>query len=265
MLTIPVYNAQGKELESLSLSNNIFGLKVNPALLHLVSTIFLGNERKGTAKVKTRAERRGGGRKPFKQKGTGSARAGTTRSPIWRKGGRVFGPTGEQNYHRDLPKKVRVKAFLMSLSAKAQSQQIIGLENLQLDSINTKNFVLMMKKLPSQRSTLLVLPAKDRNITLSARNIPNITTRTFENINTLDVLTHDYLLILSDAIPMIEKKWSEYSFKGVMTDEELEAVLKLNQDKAAAKAKKTATVEKKTKAKPAAKKATKPATKSSKA
>jgi len=276
MLTIPVYNTQGKELESLSLSKNIFGLKVKPSLLHLVSTIFLANERKGTAKVKTRAERRGGGRKPFKQKGSASARAGTTRSPIWRKGGRVFGPTGEQNYHRELPKKVRVKAFLMSLSAKAQAKRIVAMDSLKLDTINTKSFAEIISKLPVNRSTLLVLPAKDQNITLSSRNIPNVTTRTFDNINTLDVLTHEYILVLADAVPMIEKKWGEYSFKGIMTDDELSAALQKSESqtikaekpaKAAQPAKPTKepSAKKASKAKVAAKKGPKSSAKSSKA
>lgn len=225
MLTIPAYNSQGKELETLSLPKNIFGLKVSPALLHLVTTVFLGNERKGTAKVKTRAERRGGGRKPYRQKGTASARAGTTRSPIWRKGGRIFGPTGEQNYHRELPHKVRIKSLLMGLSAKAQSQQMVALESFKIDSISTKNLVEVLKKLPLQRSVLVILPAKDEKVILSARNIPTITTRTYDNINTLDVLTHDFVLILKDALPLMEKKWEDYSFKGILSDEEIQATL----------------------------------------
>mgnify|MGYP000325942353 CR=1 FL=1 len=225
MLTIPVYNSQGKELEALSLPKKIFGLKVNPALLHLVTTVFLGNERKGTAKVKTRAERRGGGRKPYRQKGTDSARAGTTRSPIWRKGGRIFGPTGEQNYHRELPHKVKVKSLLMGLSAKAQSQQMIALESFKLDSISTKNLVELFKKLPLQRSVLVIMPTKDEKVILSARNVPTVTTRTYDNINTLDILEHDFVLLLKDALPLIEKKWSDYSFKGVLSDEEMQVTI----------------------------------------
>lgn len=223
MITIPLYNSEGKKLEDLSLSSNVFGLKVEPALLHLVTTIFLGNQRKGTAKVKTRAERRGGGKKPFKQKGTGSARAGTTRSPIWRKGGRIFGPTGEQNYHRDLPKKVRVKSLLMSLSAKAQSSKMWGLDDLNIKEISTKAMSSMFKSLPTARSLLLVLPKKNEKLALSLRNLPQVTVRLYDNINTLDILNHDTLVVAKEALPLMEKKWSELSFKGVLSDEELTA------------------------------------------
>lgn len=261
MLTIPVYNSQGKELKNASLPNSIFGLKVNPALLHLVTTVFQGNERKGTAKVKTRAERRGGGRKPFKQKGTASARAGTTRSPIWRKGGRIFGPTGEQNYHRDLPTKVRVKSLLMSLSAKAQAQSIVGIESFDFKEVSTKSCAALLKLLPIQRKVLLVMPKKEKNIILSTRNIPTVTTRTYNNINTLDILTHDFILVMTEALPLIEKKWGEHTFKGVMTDEQLAASLgdKPVMTTKKVKAPKTAKKEKTpvAKAKPAVKKASK--------
>ncbi len=223
MITIPLYNSEGKKLEDLSLSSNVFGLKVEPALLHLVTTIFLGNQRKGTAKVKTRAERRGGGKKPFKQKGTSSARAGTTRSPIWRKGGRVFGPTGEQNYHRDLPKKVRVKSLLMGLSAKAQGGKMWGLDDLNVKEVSTKAMSSMFKNLPTARSILLVLPKKSEKLALSVRNLPQITVRLYDNINTLDILNHDTLVVAKDALPLMEKKWGELSFKGVLSDEELTA------------------------------------------
>ena len=273
MLTIPVYNSQGKELESLSLPKNIFGLKVSPTLLHLVSTVFLGNVRKGTAKVKTRAERRGGGRKPYKQKGTSNARSGTIRSPIWRKGGRVFGPTGEQNYHRELPHKVKVKALLMGLSAKAQSKHIVALQNVEMKAVSTKEFATVLKTLPVDRSVLFVLPAKDEKLILSARNIPTVTTRTYDNINTLDVLTHDYIVLLSETLPLMEKKWGEYSFKGILSDEELKASLEKNanlKEKSTEKkltSKKVKVAEKtSSKAKTTTKKASKPkATKSSKA
>ncbi|MBI4835775.1 MAG: 50S ribosomal protein L4 [Candidatus Abawacabacteria bacterium] len=250
MLNIPVYNSQGKELTSLALPKNIFGLKVNKSLLHLVTTIFLGNQRKGTAKVKTRSERRGGGKKPYGQKGTGNARAGTIRSPIWRKGGRVFGPTGEQNYHRDLPAKVRIKSLLMGLSAKAQSGHIIGLEDMGISSISTKAVVTLLKSLPVSRSILLVVPEKNKNVTLSTRNISTVTTRTYNNINTLDILSHDFILLITEALPLIEKKWGSYTFKGVMEDEELGAALAKAQTMKESQAEKK-TVKKSTKAKTA--------------
>lgn len=225
MITIPVYNSEGKKLEDVTLSSNIFGLKVQPALLHLVTTIFLGNQRKGTAKVKTRAERRGGGKKPYKQKGTGGARAGTTRSPIWRKGGRIFGPTGEQNYHRDLPNKVRVKSLLMGLSAKAQDGKIWAISDLDVKTVSTKDFAVMLTKLPAARSMLLVLPKKDQKLLLSVRNLPNVTVRLYDNINTLEVLRHDNIVFATESLPLVEKKWGETSFKGVLSDEELTATL----------------------------------------
>ncbi len=223
MITIPVYNSEGKKLEDISLSSNVFGLKVEPTLLHLVTTIFLGNQRKGTAKVKTRAERRGGGKKPFKQKGTASARAGTTRSPIWRKGGRVFGPTGEQNYHRDLPKKVRVKSLLMGLSSKAQGGKMWGLGDLNIKTISTKEIKAMLSTLPTARSILFVIPKKNEKLVLSVRNLPQITVRLYDNINTLDVLRHDTLVLVNDSAALMEKKWGETSYKGILSDEELEA------------------------------------------
>ncbi len=232
MIKIPVYNQEGKELESIALPNNIFGLKQNPGLLHLAAQIYLGNQRKGTAKVKTRAERRGGGKKPWKQKGTGRARAGTTRSPLWRKGGRVFGPTGEQNYHRELPHKTRIKALLMSLSSKAQQQKVIGLNKIDFPKISAKSFDQMMKKLPEMRSALFVLPSKDKIVILSARNVSTVTTRTYDNINIMDIMSHDFLVFLKDALPLVEKKWADMSLKGVMDDEQITVVLKKNSEKA---------------------------------
>src|SRR3990172_6142880 len=234
MIKIPVYNQEGKELESIALPNNIFGLKQNSGLLHLASQIYLGNQRKGTAKVKTRAERRGGGKKPWKQKGTGRARAGTTRSPLWRKGGRVFGPTGEQNYHRELPHKTRIKALLMSLSSKAQQQKIIGLNKIDFPKISARSFDQMLKKLPEMRSALFVLPVKDKVVILSARNVSTVTTRTYDNINIMDIMSHDFLVFLKDALPLVEKKWAEISLKGVMTDEEVDVAVKKNIEKAKA-------------------------------
>lgn len=264
MIKIPVYNPEGKKLEEIALSSNIYGLKVQPTLLHLVTTIFLGNQRKGTAKVKTRAERRGGGKKPFKQKGTASARAGTTRSPIWRKGGRVFGPTGEQNYHRDLPRKVRIKSLLMSLSAKAQKGAIWGMSELAPKEISTKALAKTFSSLPETRSILLVVDGKNTKLSLSTRNLPNVTVRLYNNINVLDVLNHDTILILKAAVPMIEEKWGAMSFKGVMSDEDLSATLAgtpIAKKPRAEKVAKSAAPKKPAAKKAAAPKAAKPATK----
>ncbi len=249
MITIPVYNLEGKKLEDATLPANVFGLKVQPALLHLVTTIFLGNQRKGTAKVKTRAERRGGGKKPYKQKGSGNARAGTTRSPIWKKGGRVFGPTGEQNYHRDLPKKVRVKSLLMGLSAKVQAGKLWGIDDIAVKTVSTKAIAGMIKNLPATRTILLVLAAKDEKLMLSLRNLNQVTVRLYDNINTLDIVGHDTILIAKDALPLMEKKWGETAYKGVLTEEELTAVMnepKAEKNAAAAKVKKVKVVKAKT-------------------
>ncbi len=201
----PVYNIKGEKTEEVSLDKEIFGLKVNPDLIHQVILAQRNNRRQGTAQTKDRSAVRGGGRKPWRQKGTGRARAGSNRSPIWIGGGVTFGPTKERNYKKAIPKKMRKKALFMILSAKAQDKAIILLDELSLEKIKTKQLATIINKLPvGEKSCLVALDKKDDNIILSARNIPLLAVIEARNLNSLDLVNVQYLIMPKAALKVIK-------------------------------------------------------------
>jgi len=200
-----VYNQKGEKTGEIGLPDEIFGVKLNPDLLNQVVLSQRSNRRRKIAKVKDRGEVRGGGKKPWRQKGTGRARHGSRRSPIWIGGGVTFGPDPEKNYKKVIPAKIRRKALLMVLSEKAKNEQVIILEGFAPEKPRTKEAALLVKKLIKEDSGGLVLPQIDKNLILSLRNIKKIRTLQAKDLNAFDLLNLKYLILFKDSIPVIKE------------------------------------------------------------
>ena len=203
MPTVPVYNVQGSKVGEIALSDNIFGAKVNKALLHEAVVMQLASRRLGTASAKNRTAVRGGGRKPWKQKGTGQARAGSRRSPLWTGGGIIFGPT-PRDYGYNLPKKARRQALKSALSAKFEAGELIVIEDLIMNEPKTKNMIGILTNLQANKA-LIVTAGNEENIYKSARNIPGVAAMITEGLNVYDILAHDHLVITKDAVSKVEE------------------------------------------------------------
>jgi len=204
MPKVSVYNVEGKTVGELELAEAIFGLQPNAHVLHSAVLLQQASLRAGTHDVKGRSEVRGGGRKPWKQKGTGRARQGSIRSPQWKGGGIVFGPT-PRSYGFKLPRKVRRLAIKSALSSKVIGNQIIVLDQLSLSAPKTKDFAKILNNLKVERKALIVTADFDNNVALSARNIPGVKFVAADGINVLDVLKHDQLIITKDAVAKVEE------------------------------------------------------------
>lgn len=205
-MKIVVYNQEGKEVGQTLLPKEIFGVSINPDLVHQVVISQIANRRKVIAHTKNRAEVRGGGRKPWRQKGTGRARAGSIRSPLWKGGGVTFGPTKERVFKKKIPKKMRRKALFMVLSEKVKNNLLILLEKLKIEKVKTKEISEILKKLPcKEKSVLITLSKYDKNIILAARNLPNVQTIEARNLNALDLLSFKYLLMPKETIKAIKE------------------------------------------------------------
>lgn len=201
-----LYNQNGEEIGNIKLPKDIFENKVNRTLLWEIAFTILNNQRQGTAKVKTRAEVRGGGKKPWRQKGIGWARHGSIRSPIWRKGGVVFGPK-PKDYYKIVPKRKKTLALLSALSAMAKENKIIVIEDIILDIPKTKALQEILKKLNLNNAKLLISTNTiNKNILLAARNIPGILLKRTADINCYDVISADYLLFTKNSITELEKR-----------------------------------------------------------
>lgn len=203
MLVAPRYSATGEKVGEVRLDPAVFGLQPNRRLMHQAVTVQQANARAPIAHSKTRAEVRGGGRKPWRQKGTGRARHGSIRSPLWRGGGVVFGPRRTRNFSRRLPAKMRRQAILMALSDKAQHQALTVLEPPKLEQPKTKTLVTLLKKLPIGQPTLLVMPEAQSSLIQSARNVPWVTTIGAASLNVVDLLRHRSLVALDGALEKI--------------------------------------------------------------
>ena len=203
MPKVTIRNVQGSEVGELELSEAVFGIEPNDNVLHEAVVMQQASARRGTHQVKNRSAVRGGGRKPWRQKGTGRARQGSIRSPQWVGGGVVFGPT-TRSYRYKLPKKVRRLAIKSALSSKVKEEELIVLENLTFDSPKTKEMVQMLHNLNAHKA-LIVVKDRDENARLSARNIPGVTLISSDNINVLDVLKHDKLIMTVDAVSDVEE------------------------------------------------------------
>jgi len=205
-MNVKVYNQEGKKTGEISLPKEIFGVALNSDLVHQVAVSQMANRRKPIAHTKDRGEVSGGGRKPWRQKGTGRARHGSIRSPIWIGGGVAFGPRKEKRFEKKIPKKMKRKALFMVLSAKAKEGLLIVIEDLKLEKIKTKLITNILNKLPSKnQSCLVALPKVDKNVVLSARNIPKIETIEARNLNVLDLLSFKYLIMPKDSIKVVKE------------------------------------------------------------
>lgn len=204
MPKVPVYNISGDQVGEIELSETVFGITPNAHVLHEAVVMQQASLRAGTHDVKNRSEVRGGGRKPWRQKGTGRARQGSIRSPQWVGGGTVFGPT-PRSYAYKLPKKVRRLALKSALATKVNANEIIVLDTLALDAPKTKDMVKILNNLKVGKKALIVSAEQDANVALSARNIPGVKAVEATGINVLDLLHHDALVITKDAVAKVEE------------------------------------------------------------
>ena len=204
MPNVSIYDMTGKQTGSMELSDAIFGIEPNVAVMHSAVINFLANQRQGTQSTKTRSEVSGGGKKPWRQKGTGHARQGSTRSPQWTHGGIALGPK-PRSYRFALPKKVRRLALKSAFSSKVAADEMLVLDSLSLDEIKTKTIVTTLAALGADRKVLLVLPEKDEKVVLSARNIPGVKTALVNTLNVYDVLNCDKFIVVKDAVAQLEE------------------------------------------------------------
>ncbi len=206
MANVSVYNMEGKEVGSLDLNDAVFGVEINEHLVHMAVVLQLANNRQGTQKAKTRSEVSGGGRKPWRQKGTGHARQGSIRAPQWTGGGVVFAPV-PRDYSFKMNKKEKRAALQSALTSRVVDNKIVVLDEIKFDEIKTKNFVKVMDNLKLGKA-LMVINESDSNEMLSARNIPDVKVSLPNNINVYDILKYDTLVITKDAVATIEEVYA---------------------------------------------------------
>ena len=206
MASVSVYNMEGAQVGTIELSDSIFAVPVNEHLVHQAVVAQLANKRQGTQKAKTRSEVRGGGRKPWRQKGTGHARQGSIRAPQWTGGGVVFAPT-PRDYSFKMNKKEKRIALLSALSSKVAESKIVVLDEFKLDEIKTKKFVEVMNNLKVENA-LVVLEGENKNVVLSGRNIPSVKVTATNEINTYDVLKYTTLVVTKAAVEKLEEVYA---------------------------------------------------------
>ncbi len=206
MANVSVYNMEGKEVGTIELSDAVFGVEVNEHLVHMAVVSQLANKRQGTQKAKTRSEVSGGGRKPWRQKGTGHARQGSTRAPQWTGGGVVFAPT-PRDYTIKLNKKERRLALKSVLTAKVQENKFIVLDELKFDEIKTKNFQAVLNNLNVNKA-MVVINDNDKNVVMSAKNIPNVITAQTNTINVYDILKYNTMIVTKAAVETIQEVYA---------------------------------------------------------
>lgn len=207
MPTVAMYNTDGNKVGDIELNENVFGVEIRPDVMHEVVVNYLANQRQGTQSTKTRMEVRGGGIKPWRQKGTGRARQGSIRAPQWVGGGVALGPK-PRDYRYSVNKKVRRLALKSALSSKVVDNDIIVLEGLKLDEIKTKKVVEILSNLGVTEKALIVLPENDKNVVISARNIKGVDTTFVGAINTYEVLNHTKCIIVKDAVAKLEEVYA---------------------------------------------------------
>ena len=205
MANVAVYNMDGKEVGTIDLKDEVFGVEVNEHVVHMAVVQYLANQRQGTQSTKTRAEVRGGGRKPWRQKGTGRARQGSIRAPQWRGGGVVFGPTPDRNYKLKMNKKVRRLALKSALSQKVIDSELTVLDNIAMEAPKTKAMVKVLENLEANRKTLIVMDEVDENVALSARNIPGVKVINSKGLNVYDIVDSTKLVMTEGAIKAVEE------------------------------------------------------------
>ena len=207
MPTIAVVDMAGKEIEKIELNEAVFGIEPNVAVMHDVVKNILANRRQGTQSALTRAEVSGGGKKPWRQKGTGHARQGSTRAPQWTHGGIVFAPK-PRCYRYTLNKKVRRLAMLSALSSKVADNQMVVIDNIATEEYKTKNIAAMLKAVGADKKALIVLPEVDKKVIASANNIPGVKTAQVNTLNVYDILNADMFIVAKDAVSKIEEVYA---------------------------------------------------------
>ena len=206
MASVAVYNIEGKEVDKLELNDSVFGVEINEHLVHMAVVGQLANNRQGTQSAKTRSEVSGGGKKPWRQKGTGHARQGSTRSPQWTGGGVVFAPK-PRDYSVKMNKKEKQIAIKSALTSKVQDSKMVVVDAFNLDEIKTSKFVEILDNLKAPKA-LVVTKDKDEKVILSARNIPTVKTAMTNSINVYDILKYDALVLTKDAVAAIEEVYA---------------------------------------------------------
>ena len=205
-MKISLYNQRGENIDKAEIPDEIFGLEANLDLLHQVVVSQMSNRRQGSAHTKDRSDVSGGGKKPWRQKGTGRARHGSIRSPLWRGGGVTFGPKSDRNYKKTIPVMMRRKALFMALSSKVRDGELIIVDNLGAIDHKTKTIKATLNNLPfADKTGLLILPVVDNNIILGARNIPKTETMQAKNLTALDVLSFKRLIMTSETVTKIKE------------------------------------------------------------
>ena len=207
MPKIDVYSIEGKKVQEIELKDEIFGIVPNEAVVHSVLVNFLANQRQGTQNTKTRSEVRGGGRKPWRQKGTGRARQGSTRAPQWIKGGIALGPK-PRSYKYTVNKKERALAVKSVLSSKVLDNELVVVDSIPMKEIKTKEMVKTLSNLKVEGKTLIMLPEKNENVQKSARNIENVKTTLVGTINIYDLLKYNKLVVTEDTIKKLEEVYA---------------------------------------------------------
>jgi large subunit ribosomal protein L4 len=207
MPSVKIYDMAGKENGTLTLSDEIFGVEVNAAVLHMAVKVYLANQRQGTQSTLTRAEVSGGGIKPWRQKGTGRARQGSTRSPQWTHGGVALGPK-PRSYKIAMNKKAKRLALKSALSSKVLSDDMIVISNLEATEYKTKTMVNMLKAVGADKKALVVIPNVDHKLIKSLANIPGVKTTTADSINVYDVLNYDKFIVAQPAVQIIEEMYA---------------------------------------------------------
>ncbi len=207
MPTVSVFDISGKKVSDIELADGIFAIEPNMYAMHLVVVNYLANQRQGTQSTRTRSEVSGGGKKPWRQKGTGRARQGSTRAPQWYHGGIAHGPK-PRTYGGDINKKVRRLAMKSALSSKVAGDELVVLDSFKLDAIKTKEVAKVLNALNTGKKTLIVLPEKDDVIYRSARNIAGVKVSLVNTLNVYDILNCDTILVLKDAVAKIEEVYA---------------------------------------------------------
>ena len=206
--SIPIFNAKGEEVERYELNKDLFTGEVDKKILYQVTLMYNANQRRGTASTKTRSDVSGGGKKPWRQKGTGRARAGSIRSPLWRGGGKVFGPH-PRDFHYDLPKKIKRLALLSSLNSKLIEEKLLGIDAITIDEPKTKKFKSIMDALKLKGKSLFVLDDIDGKIRTASRNLQEALVRNYKDFNTMDVLAHDNVVMTKAALEKLPERFKE--------------------------------------------------------
>ncbi len=208
MPTVAVYNVKGENVGQIELRDDIFGIEISEPTLHQAVVTYLAAQRQGTHATKTRSMVKGGGKKPWRQKGTGHARVGSTRSPLWRKGGVTFGPH-PRSYRLAMPKRLRRLAMKSALTAKVQAGDLIVLDALTIDQPKTKEIISLLSNLKVAKKALVITQQPDQNVHLSARNIPGVKALFAEGLNVYDILLADKLVITKDAVGKVEEVYAD--------------------------------------------------------